>query len=366
MIAIGTYAEPPTFSGAANALWEGGLEPLLCALKAPVVELRDQRLFITGQAVGHASLSSQKSATVTCRVRVGARNCVQDRARQLCHAGLVKPLIAAADDCPDNFVGSARVERRDRSGARDSCHGARVWQVLLVLLACLTAAHAGTDGPDAWFEATTQALYDALVDGNQRPWNRVLAADCLITTEDGEVVDKATYVARVRPLPRGFAARIKVRGLTVLHAGEAAMVHYWLDETEQIFDQELRTTYVETDTYRRSGDSWVMIAAQETVAPRDLEPVPGVVVDVSALTGEYRFADADTSPYKVFLQNGALFMGHDPRTAKQLIPLAPLVFYVKGSIHIVVFVRGESGAIVEVRELHKYNEVRMRRVPGSH
>lgn len=44
--------------------------------------------------------------------------------------------------------------------------------------------------------------------------------------------------------------------------------------------------------------------------------------------------------------------------------LAPLVFYVKGSIHIVVFARGASVAIDEVRELHKYNEVRMRRVPA--
>ena len=237
---------------------------------------------------------------------------------------------------------------------------------LALLLLRSAAVLAGTDEPNAWFEATTQALYDAVALGDTTPWNRILAPGCQITTEDGEVLDKATFLAQMHPLPQGFTGRIKVRGLTVKFAGEAAVAHYWLDETEDIFEQHLRTTYVETDTYRRSGDSWTVIAMQVTVVPRDLEPVPGVAVDARALTGEYRFADGDRAPSRVFLREGALFMGHDDPTARQLIPLAPLVFYVKGSIHIVVFVRGASGAIDEVRELHKYNEVRMRRVPGSH
>lgn len=236
---------------------------------------------------------------------------------------------------------------------------------LALLLLHSAAAHPATDEPNAWFEATTQALFDAVAAGDTRLWSRVLAPGCQITTEDGDVLDKATFLAQMHPLPQGFTGRIKVRGLTVQYAGEAAVVHYWLDETEDIFDQRLRTTYVETDTYRRSGDSWTAIAMQQTVVPRDLEPVPGVAVDARALTGEYRLADGDTSPYRVFLRDGALFMGHDESAARKLIPLAPLVFYVKGSIHIVVFVRGASGAIDEVRELHKYNEVRMRRVAGS-
>lgn len=170
----------------------------------------------------------------------------------------------------------------------------------------------------------------------------------------------------MHPLPQGFTGRIRVRGLSVQYAGEAAVVHYWLDETEHIFGQRLKTTCVETDTYRRSGDSWTAIAMPVTVVPRDLEPVPGVAIDARALTGEYRLDERDNSPYRVFLRDGALFIGHDSSTAKQLIPLSPLVFYAQGSIHIVVFVRGASGAIDELRELHKYNEIRMRRMPGSH
>jgi len=42
-----------------------------------------------------------------------------------------------------------------------------------------------------------------------------------------------------------------------------------------------------------------------------------------------------------------------------------LVFFQQGSIHIMIFVRDDAGAISEVRELHKCNEVRMKRARAS-
>jgi hypothetical protein len=62
------------------------------------------------------------------------------------------------------------------------------------------------------------------------------------------------------------------------------------------------------------------------------------------------------------MREGALYGGRDAQTATLLIPLAPLAFFQKGSIHLMIFVPDKSGAITEVRELHKYNEVRMKRV----
>jgi len=190
----------------------------------------------------------------------------------------------------------------------------------------------------------------------------VLDTNCRITTEDGEVLDKAHFLQEMRPLPRGFSGRIKVRDLTVQRLDQAAVVHYWLDETEEIFGQQLRTTYVETDVYRRAADSWKMVALQVTVVPRDLEAVPVNSTNWPALAGDYRLADEAKSHYEVRLRNGALYGGRDQETATLLIPLAPLVFFQKGSIHIMVFVQDATGAIAEVRELHKYNEVAMKRV----
>jgi len=125
----------------------------------------------------------------------------------------------------------------------------------------------------------------------------------------------------------------------------------------------LKTLYVATDTYHRTGDTWKAVAMQVTVVPRDMEPV---VTDTSAwpaMVGSYRFPGDTQTRYRVFLRDGKLFGGRDEKTATALIPLAPLVFHQQGSIHLMVFVRDAAGRIVEVRELHKYNEVRMQRAP---
>ena len=104
---------------------------------------------------------------------------------------------------------------------------------------------------------------------------------------------------------------------------------------------------------------------QVTVVPRDLEPIEVRPGGWAALVGEYWYSGKATSRYRVFLRDGTLYEGRDANSATQLNRLAPLVFFQKGSIHIMVFVADESGAVDEVRELHKYNEVRMQRVVGS-
>lgn len=240
----------------------------------------------------------------------------------------------------------------------------RSMTAVLCLLVCATC-RAAADTSIGWFQSTTQALYDAVAGGDTTVWDRVLDENCLITTEDGEVLSKGRFLKQMRPLPPGFSGQIRVRDLTVRHAGPAAIVHYWLDETEDIFDQQLKTVYVETDVYRRSAGGWKMLAAQVTVVPRDLEPIADDAALWPALEGEYRLNDKATSRYRVFVRDGVLYGGGERATATRLIPLAPLVFFQQGSIHTMIFVRDRSGAISEVRELHKYNEVRLKRVEGS-
>lgn len=241
----------------------------------------------------------------------------------------------------------------------------RARALILVTLGWLGCAAAQAGDDTAWFKSTTQKLFDAVAGGESRVWDQVLDADFQITTEDGEVMERSKFLETMRPLPAGFIGHIKVRDLTVRTAGGAAVVHYWLDETEEIFGQELRTTYVETDVYRRVAGAWKMAAAQVTVVPRDLEPVPVGTQEWQRLVGDYAYSERASSRYRVFVRSGALYGGRDEKSATRLIPLSPLVFYQQGSIHIMVFVRDGSGAVNEVRELHKYNEVRMKRVGAS-
>ena len=228
----------------------------------------------------------------------------------------------------------------------------------------LTAFAAAAD-ETAWFQKTTQALVDAIAAGDKAAWDAALADDWMVTTEDGEVQGKAKFLAELRPLPAGFSGVIKVQDLTVKDLGGAAVVHYWLDETEHVFDQVLHTRYVVTDTYRRDGKAWKAVAEQVTVVPRDLEPIQVDTRIWPQLAGEYAMSERTPRRYRVFLREGSLYGGADEKSAALLIPLSPLVFHQKGTIHLMVFVQDAKGEIVEVRELHKYNEVAMHRVRGA-
>lgn len=239
--------------------------------------------------------------------------------------------------------------------------------ILLAASIALTSRAIAAEPPaaalQAWFQARTQALFDAVAIGDRAIWDQTLDGTCIVTSEDGEVTDKAKFLAELRPLPPGFEGRIVIRDLTVRDLGATAVVHYWMDESETIFAQELKTLYVATDTYRRTGDTWRAVAMQVTVVPRDLEPIVTDRSDWPAIVGSYQYP-GDTQPrYRVFLRDGRLFGGRDEKTATTLIPLAPLVFHQQGSIHLMVFVRDAAGEIGEVRELHKYNEVRMQKAP---
>lgn len=242
-----------------------------------------------------------------------------------------------------------------------------VWAMLCATVAidgaCTrTAPGAASAEEVAWFQKNTQALFDSIASGEKSSWDKATAASFVMTSEDGDVLDKPKFLAALAPLPTGFTGRGRIMNLTVQDLGGAAVVHYLIDESEDVFGQKLHTKYLETDTYRRDAGAWQMVAAQVTVVPRDLEPVKVDTRGWPALVGDYRISDKTDKRYRVYLRDGALFGGRDEKSATELIPLSPLVFFQKGSIHTMIFVPDVSGAITEVREIHKYNELIMTRV----
>jgi hypothetical protein len=224
------------------------------------------------------------------------------------------------------------------------------------------AAAVANAGDTAWFLKRTQALYDAVAPGDKTIWRRTLSDDCVITDEDGKVYDKAAFLGTLGALPKGFSGAIKIRHLTALTFGGGASVHYWIDEHENVLGEKLHTVYVETDTYRREAGTWKMIAAQVTVVPADLKPIAVDQRGWPELVGSYRLGAAPGLLYHAYLRKGSLYWGMDEKSAKRLIPLSPLVFFVQGSIHTMVFVRDGRGLVRAAIELHKYNEIAMERV----
>jgi len=237
--------------------------------------------------------------------------------------------------------------------------------ILLVLAASIATQASAAPIDAAWFQKTTQALYDALATGDAKLWDQALSEDCIYTSEDGLVQDKAELIKGIAPLPKGFSGGIKLRGFSTRQAGGAVVTHYFADEWEDVYGQHLKTTYVSTDTWSQQDGTWKMVATQTTVVPRDEDAVPVDPKAFAPLLGTYKVSPASPSSYQVFMKGEDLYGGRDRKSATRLIPLSPLVYFQAGSIHTMIFVMGKDGRVDEVREIHKYNELAYRRVSGG-
>ncbi|HEV2717475.1 MAG TPA: DUF4440 domain-containing protein [Terriglobales bacterium] len=136
-------------------------------------------------------------------------------------------------------------------------------KVLPVIIFATALAHAA-DAPISQDELVrrTQELYDAIVPGDQAPWKKYFADDCIFSDEKGRTFDKPKLIADITPLPAGYSGSIKVNNVQSRIIADTAVLSYDLDETETIFGQNLRARYHVTDTWLRRNGEWKIIASQ--------------------------------------------------------------------------------------------------------
>ena len=108
----------------------------------------------------------------------------------------------------------------------------------------------------------TQELYDAIVPGNQAPWKKYFADDCIFSDEKGRTLDKAKLIADITPLPAGYSGTIKIGNVQSRIIGDTAILSYDVNETETIFGQNLTARYHVTDTWLQRNGNWQIVASQ--------------------------------------------------------------------------------------------------------
>jgi hypothetical protein len=136
-------------------------------------------------------------------------------------------------------------------------------KLVLVIIFATTLAHAA-DVPITQDELVrrTQELYDGIVPGNQGPWKKYFADDCIFADEKGRTLDKAKLIADITPMPAGYSGAIKIANVQSRIIGDTAVLSYDLSETETIFGQELHARYHTTDTWLQRNGGWQIIASQ--------------------------------------------------------------------------------------------------------
>jgi hypothetical protein len=200
----------------------------------------------------------------------------------------------------------------------------------------------------------TQELYDSIVSGNQTPWKKYFADDCTFSDEKGRTLDKTKLVADITPLPKGYSGAIKIENVISRIIGDTAILSYDANESETIFDQNLRARYHATDTWLRRDGNWQIIASQahryyEDPAMADPSQLRNNASAARTFVGTYELAPGQTRT--VTAENGRLFIERNGKK-EQLFPETSDLFFRKGMEGRILFhydANGKADALIDRR-----------------
>jgi len=243
--------------------------------------------------------------------------------------------------------------------------------LVLSCAAALAAAEPGssarTPSPETvkWFQKTEQELVDSIAKGDKSAYDRVMDDGCIVTSEEGEVIPKKEFLAELSGLPPGLRGEIAIRDLTVQEFADFAIVRCRLDEGEEVFGQKLETKYRVTDTFRRDGPAWKMVASHTSVVTQNPPAQAVSKAGWPALAGSYRLLPNGWI-FTVELRDGKLYGGRDPKKLREFIPLTPDAFVLSGGLGEWIFVRDESGRVTHILDYRKFEPLVWTRVePGA-
>lgn len=231
----------------------------------------------------------------------------------------------------------------------------------LLAIALLRTARAADDPAKLETElmAHAQELFDAVAAGNQEPWKKYFADDCLFFDEKGRNLTKAELVADIRPLPNGYSGKITVGKPKSLIHGDTAVLSYDIDEGETIFGQNLKALYHITDTWLRRNNTWQIAASQ---AFRYYEDPAIGKIDAKKLTdyiGTYELAPGQTRT--VSIDGGKLLVERNGKR-EELFPESSDIFFRKGVEGRILFRADGNGKIDALIDRRNNEDVIWRKV----
>ena len=226
-----------------------------------------------------------------------------------------------------------------------------------VILASLHAAD--PSGLEEELMQHAQELFDAVAVGNQEPWKKYFADDCLFFDEKGRNFTKAELVADIRPLPKGYSGKITVGKPKSLIQGDTAVLSYDIDESETIFGQNLTARYHVTDTWLRRNNLWQIAASQVFRYYED--PAPGKIdqTKLRNFVGTYELAPGQTRT--VSIEGDHLVVERNGKR-EILQPEASEIFFRKGVEGRILFRADTHGKIDALIDRRNKEDVVWRKV----
>jgi hypothetical protein len=206
----------------------------------------------------------------------------------------------------------------------------------------------------------TQELVNSVAGGDQKPWKKYFADDCLYFDERGRNMNKEALVADIAPLPQGYAGSISVANAQSHIEGEVAVLSYDLNESETVYGQTMKARYHETDTWMGRNGDWQIVAAQVLRYYED--PAEGQVDarTYADYVGTYEAAPGKTMT--VLLEDGHLFRQRGSGAKVELFPEVAGLFFRKGVEGRTAFPRGADGKVESLIDRRNNEDIVWKRV----
>ena len=207
----------------------------------------------------------------------------------------------------------------------------------------------------------TMELTSAVAVGDQTPWKKYFADDCMFFDEKGRNMNKKALVEDITPLPQGYSGSIAIEKVQSHIESDVAIMSYDMDEKETVFGQEMTARYHETDTWMRRNGQWQIVAGQVLRYYED--PAPGEV-DARILgdyVGTYELAPGKTLTIS---QDGKqLYQQRADRPKVELIPEATGIFFRKGVEGRALFRRADGGKVDALIDRRNNEDLVWKKIP---
>ena len=135
-----------------------------------------------------------------------------------------------------------------------------------------------------------QALLDAIAPGDKAVWERLLATDAIYVDENGVVMNRAQFLAALKPLPAGSSGHIAIVDYQATVHGQVALVVHKDDERENFHGIPLRADYLMTETWVKEGAEWRLALVHVYVVAKDPPAIKIPANRLAEYEGRYRAA----------------------------------------------------------------------------
>jgi hypothetical protein len=204
--------------------------------------------------------------------------------------------------------------------------------------------------------AQAQGRLDAIAIGDKTPWERDLDPAALLVDEEGNVTTKREFLTALKPLPKGSSGTLHIIRTNFSRTGDIAILAYVADENEAIYAQHFHADFALTDTYRRSGDRWLLVSEQTARLAQDPPAVTPTLAQMQSVAGNYKMVGGPTI-FTVTVVNGELFGGRAGTKPGRMYAIADASgqYFRKHYPETLIFVPGLDGQAEKLIDRRYYN-----------